>query len=444
MPPINTTSSRVSRRFTRRALRPPDPIPAELRGRLITARDPVDQFTIISDYLRPQLVRRAAACGVGHGAEDVAAEVIGHWYNRVAMAPPVTYTTPHAYQHLRADLLTSVRNAAMSWHRDTNNHTITIEGGTLTTLVGAAADVGVEEVFDIDDALALSEALSRLDAVEAEVARMVGLEALSMREVSDRLAIPSSTVADVWGRVQQTLRVSVERYLTGEYCREAAPHLSVLDVQRHAERRGLPYRPLDDALGEVEARRVARHVYGDPQAGASGCAACRRARQRQRTALGVFLPPPLLTPAVFDQVRDVLVGAWDATFGSLARLIDDTWTGLAGSGGAAAGLGAGKVAALVAAATVAVTAPTVVPDLIDHPHATRPAVAQIATPKPRTTVPSAPPKVRARATASKPTADTPAKPGAKQAVVRPSARPEAPVSLSGGSGSALAEFTPGP
>ena len=49
------------------------------------------------------------------------------------------------------------------------------------------------------------------------------------------------------------------------------------------------------------------------------------------------------------------MGAWDATFRALARLIVDAWAGLVGTGGAAAGLGGAKVAALVAAATVAVT-----------------------------------------------------------------------------------------
>ena len=127
------------------------------------------------------------------------------------------------------------------------------------------------------------------------------------------------------------------------------------DVQRHAERRRLPYRPRDDAVGEAEARRIDRHVYGDATTSTAGCGACRRARARQRTALGVFLPPPLLTPGVFEQVRDVLMGAWDATFRALARLIVDAWAGLVGTGGAAAGLGGAKVAALVAAATVAVT-----------------------------------------------------------------------------------------
>ncbi len=413
---------------------------------MVAERDPVGQFTIITEYLRPVLVRRAAACGVGHCAEDVAAEVIGSWYNRVALARPVTYATPHAYQHLRADLLTSVRNAAMSWHRDTDNHTIPVSDEALTALAGAVADAGVDEVFDTEDVLALSEALSRLDTTEADVARLVGLEAVSIREVSDRTGIPASTVADVWGRVQETLRGSVERYLTGEYCREAAPHLALLDVQRHAEDRGLTFRPLDDQLGEVEARRVARHVYGDPQAGTVGCAACRRARGRQRTALGVFLPPPLLGPGLFGQVRDVFVGAWDATFGALARLIDDAWTGVVGSGGAAAGFGGAKVAALVTAATMAVTAPTVVPTLIDHQPTARPAVAQVATPRPtaQAAVRSAPPTTRVRASASKPTATASAKPVTKQAAGSRPARPTTSATRSGGAGSAIAEFTPGP
>ena len=187
MPEHHSTQRRIRRQY------PLEPIPVALRATLFGERDPVGQFTLIAEYLRPQLVRRAAACGVGASAEDVAAEVITHWYNCVALAAPVTYATPDAYHHLRADLLASARNAAISWHRDDDNRTITVAGGALTSLAGAVPDAGVEEVFDTDDALALSEALSRLDAVEAEVARLVGLEALSMREVGDRLGMPAST-----------------------------------------------------------------------------------------------------------------------------------------------------------------------------------------------------------------------------------------------------------
>ena len=252
------------------------------------------QFALIAERLRGELVGVAEACGVGSMAEDVAAEVIAGWCRRVAGDPPVTFATADAFERLRAGLLVSVRNAAMNWQRD-NSRTVAVDDAALAELVGPDPHDMDAELFDGVDVAALSEALSRLDPVQAEVARLVGLEGLSVRQAGVRLGVSKSTAAEAWVKVQAVLRGSVRRYLTGGYCREVAPHLALLDAQRRATRAGLPDRPLDDALGAVEAGRVARHVYGDP-AGGGGCAACRRTRTRERAALGVFLPPPLLTP----------------------------------------------------------------------------------------------------------------------------------------------------
>ena len=434
MPPTTTTTTSVSRRLTRRLRRQPDPIPSDLRARLATERGAAAQFPLIAEHLRPELVRVAASCGVGWSAEDVAAEVIARRYRRVVEEPPVTFATAGAYQHLRAGLIVSVRNASMNWHRD-NRRTIVVEDTALAALAGPGANSAADELLDEADAAALQDALWRLDPVQAEVARLVGLEARSIREVSDRLRLPKSTVADTWGRVQATLRGSVERYLAGDYCQDVAPHLALLDAQRRAEQAGRPDRPLDDAIGEVLALEVARHVYGACGDAVGGCAACRRARAWERTALGAFLPPPHVTHDVFGPLRDAVIGAWDATFGQISRLIDDAWAGLVGPGGVAAGLGGGKVAVLITAVSATVSVPTVVPDLADRSRVARPIVAKVAQPTPPVAIRLPPPKATTR-TATPPTTTATAR------STGPPARPSRHgPSTSGG---AVSEFTPGP
>ena len=440
MPPATTTTTRVSRRLTGRLRRQPDPIPPDLRARLATERGAAAQFSLIAEHLRPELVRVAASCGVGWSAEDVASDVIARRYRRVVEDPPVTFATAGAYQHLRAGLIVSVRNASMNWHRD-NRRTIVVDDTALAVLAGPGAHTTADELFDEADVTALQDALSRLDPVQAEVARLVGLEARSIREVSDRLGLPKSTVADAWGRVQATLRGSVERYLAGGYCQDVAPHLALLDAQRRAEQAGRPDRPLDDAIGEALAVDVARHVYGDPEEAVGGCSACRRARAWERTALGVFLPPPHdTTQNVFGHLRDGVIGAWDATFGQISRLIDDAWAGLVGPGGVAAGLGGAKVAVLITAVSATVSVPTVVPDLAERSRVARPIVAKVTQPTPPAAIRLPPAKATARTATSPTTAAT--------GRSTPQVGGSSPVRSSGRGSSrsngAVNEFTPGP
>ena len=69
------------------------------------------------------------------------------------------------------------------------------------------------------------------------------------------LGVPKSTVHDAWSRVQRSIRLSVDRYLEGGYCKESAPYLALLDAQRRAERDGSEDRPFCSQLQYMAACR---------------------------------------------------------------------------------------------------------------------------------------------------------------------------------------------
>lgn len=412
-----------------------EPIPPIVRRALAAEREWQAQFTVIVDHLRPELTRAAHAAGVGAGADDVVSEVIARRLVRSMAEPPTTFATPDAYQHLRASLLVSVRNAARNWLRD-NRRTIAVNGEALLDLMGSSvATSPIDLLVDDEESRALQDAVARLTPAEARVAQLVGVEEFSAREAARILGVPKSTVQDAWSRAQRSIRSSVERYLDGRYCEESAPYLALLDIQRRAERDGSADRPLDEAVGSERAVQIARHVYG---AGATtdGCSACRLARARERAALRSFLPPVIIAPPTgrVDSVREAVLGLWDATIGALGRLVDDAAGVLAGVGGGAAGLGGGKAAALLTSATLAVGASTVAPRLIAEHSEPRPARTVIVGP-----TSSAVPATVPRRTVARTARPTPV-PAARKA-----SRPPAVAQQNGSAGGgALAEFTPGP
>ncbi len=421
-------------------------MPGALRRALAGERSPRAQFTQIVDHLRPELVRVARAAGVGASAEDVVSDVITRYLTRTLADPPATYATPGAYQHLRAGLLVSVRNAARNWHRD-NRRTIHLEGDVLVDLLDSPdGHSTVEDVlFEEEDARALRDAVSRLGAAEAQVAQLIGVEEFSARAAAAMLGVPKSTVHDAWSRVQRSLRTSVDRYLDGGYCEECAPHLALLDAQRRAERDGCEDRPLDEAVGAERAAAIARHVYGSPAAGDDdGCRVCRLTRTRERAALRAFLPASFLAPAPASagSVHDMLVSLWDATVGALGRLVDDASGVLLGAGGTAAGIGGGKAAALITSATLAIGASSIAPHLVTERPARPPATVQVTQ---RTAAAAAISVAPRRSPAMVPRTATVAPrrvkggPAPRRA---PAARGTRQASATGGS--ALREFTPGP
>lgn len=357
---------------------------------------------------------------------------------RITNDPPPTFATPDAYQHLRASLLVSVRNAARNWLRD-NRRTIAVDGEVLLDLMGASGSAApLEEVlFDDEDVRALRDAVGRLGPAEARVAQLVGVEEYSAREAARMLGVPKSTVQDAWSRAQRSIRLSVDRYLEGGYCKESSPYLALLDAQRRAEGEGSADRPLDDAIGPERAAAIARHVYGT-DAAADGCPACRLARARERAALRSFLPPLLVaSPAGrLDSLRDAVVGLWDAAVGALGRLADDVTGVLVGAGGGAAGLGGGKAAALLTSATLAVGASSIGPRLVTQHSSPRPTRVLVARPSPAP-APAAAVRAKRASAAAVPTARTAARrPAARRVAVQ--SRPRS------GGGSAVREFTPGP
>ncbi len=379
----------------------------------------------------------ALTAGVGAAADDLVSDVIARHLVRMRADPPATFATPDAYQHLRASLLVSVRNAARNWLRD-NRRTVAVDGEALLGLIGASGASPLEEVlFDDEDARALREAVARLAPAEARVAQLLGVEEYSTREAARMLGVPKSTVQDAWIRAQRSIRLSVDRYLDGGYCKESSPYLALLDAQRRAEGEGSADRPLDDALGPERAAAIARHVYGT-EAAAGGCPACRLARARERAALRSFLPPLFIAPPAgrLDALRDTLVGIWDGAVGALGRFADDATGVLVGAGGGAAGLGGGKAAALLTSATLAVGASSVAPRLVTEHASPRPARVLVTRPAP---APAPTAAVRPKR-ASPPAAQATPPSTTRSAARRASAQPR-PAS---GAGSAVREFTPGP
>ena len=430
MPPRSTL------RRDRRRCPTDEPIPPVVRRALAAERQWQAQFTVIVDQLRPELTRAAHAAGVGVGADDVVSDVIARRLVRLMAEPPTTFATPDAYQHLRASLLVSVRNAARNWLRD-NRHTIAVNGEALLDLMGpSVATSPIDLLVDDEESRALQDAVARLTPAEARVAQLVGVEEFSAREAARILGVPKSTVQDAWSRAQQSIRSSVERYLDGGYCEESGPYLALLDIQRRAERDGSADRPLDEAVGSERAVQIARHVYG-ADATIDGCSACRLARARERAALRSFLPPVLIVPPTgrLDSVRDTVLGVWDATIGALGRFVDDATGVLVGAGGGAAGLGGGKAAALLTSATLAVGASTVAPRLVTEHFEPRPARVVIAGPTPAV-VPATVPR-RAVTQAARPAPSPAARKASRPAAVSQPKRQSA-------GGGALAEFTPGP
>jgi RNA polymerase sigma factor (sigma-70 family) len=410
----------------------PPPVPSAVRRGVAAARTTSARFTIIVDHLRPELTRVARAAGAGAGAEDVVSDVIARHLARAASGAHGPLATADGYQHLRASLLVSVRNAARNWQRD-NRRTIAVAGEVLADLVDHETPVE-EALFDEEDVRALRDAIDRLGPEDARVAQLIGVEEFSSRQAAALLGLPKSTVHDAWGRARRAIRESVERYLEGGYCSDSAPYLALLDAQRRAEWDGAADRPLDDVVGAVRAAEIARHVYGGP--GAGGCPACRLARARERAALRSFLPPVVIAPPAgrLDAVRDALLGTWDAVVGGLARLADDATGALLGAGGGAAGIGGTKTAAILTSATLAVGASTVAPRLATE-HGAEPRRSEVVRPapaRPSAALPARRARTTAASTATRSTADPPPR-RAQVARTSPS-RPGSPV----------VEFTPGP
>ena len=441
MPPPTVTKRRRRDRFSK-----PEPISAAVRRALAGERSPRAQFTLIVDGLRPELVRVARVAGVGASAEDVVSDVITRHLVRALADPPATFATPDAYQHLRAGLLVSVRNAARNWHRD-NRRTIFVEGDVLIDLL-ESPDVHspVEELlFEDEDARALRDAISRLGAAESQVAQLIGVEEFSARAAAAMMGVPKSTVHDAWSRVQRSIRMSVDRYLEGGYCAECAPHLALLDAQRRAERDGCDDRPLDEAVGAERAVEIARHVYGSPADGEDdGCRVCRLTRTRERAALRSFLPPPFIAPVpgLLGSVHDSLVDLWDATVGALGRLVDDATSVVIGASGTAAGIGGGKAAALVTSATLAIGASTIAPHVVMERPARPPASMQIT--KPTAAAPALVAAPRRTFTPRATVTPSTARPSESVATRRRAPARGATGRAFGTGGSALSEFTPGP
>ena len=416
-----------------------EPLPATVRAAAVGARDVRDEFTVIVEHLRPDLLRVARAAGLGPSAEDVVSDTIARHFGRVLADPPATLTAPASYQHLRASLIVSVRNAARNWHRD-HRRTIPLGTGEVAALIGAneASPAHDALIFDAEDTRALREALSRLDPADAEVVRLVGLEACTVRAAAAELGLPKSTVQDTWRRVQVTLRASVDRYLDGGYCAEYAPHLALLDAQRRAQREGSDERPLDEVVGSERSEAIARHVYGTSADG-DGCHTCRLTRIRQRAALRAFLPVPVLPPAggsVLDATRDALHGMWDGACAAIGRLTDEISSCLVGGGGSAVGLGGSKAAAWVTAATLTVGAATVTPVLTNQ-RPSRPTAPAVHSTAGSPGGASASGHAASGAPAGRRIAPRAVAP-------RAAAPPRARSRGSTGAGSAAAEFTPGP
>ena len=356
---------------------------------------------MICDHLRPTLIRAARRSGAGDWAEDVVADVVARRFRIVVADAPITLATPHAFNHLTASLLVSVKHAAVSHGRDTARVLLAPED-ELVALIDRGARQGWHSTRETnnDEVRALTEALRTLSARDAQIARLIGIHEMTVRDVAERLGIGASTVHDVWSRVQRTISVEVERVLSGDVCRQAGPHLALIGIQYRSDRAGHE----DTTLGELVAR------------------------------------------------------VWNATTTSVARMADAIWglvttnplPGTAGVATTTVGIGASKIAAVVAASALFTTTPALM-------SAERSSVRDGQTPPARTTsqtVTSQP------STTTRKTAATPVERSriARSSMVTPSApsaplrspAPSAPVSARSsqpavsGAGRASAEFSPGP
>lgn len=330
------------------------------------------QLAMICDHLRPILVRAARRAGAGEWSEDVVADVVARRFRIVAADAPITLATPHAFSHLTASLLVSVKNAAMSHRRDTAR-VRPAPSDEVAALIDHGGRHGQPARGDRHDELrALSEALRNLCPRDAQIARLIGIHEMTVRDVAERLGIGASTVHDVWSRVQRTIGVEVERVLSGAICRQAAPHLALIATQYRSDRAGDDDRSLSDLVGVATARRLVSHVFGSGDL-IGGCPACRSALARQRQLLhhGLPVPVPVLGLAggeSSDAIRESLTRVWHAATTSLARMSDALWgvvntnpiPGTAGAAATTLGLGASKIAAVIAASALATSTPALV------------------------------------------------------------------------------------
>lgn len=446
----------------RRVRRPRDgapntPIPGRLRVALVGERDPVLQLALICDHLRPRLLQAARGAGAGDAADDIVAEVVARRFRTVASNAPITLATPLAFNHLTASLLVSVRNAALTHRRDTSR-VVLVASDELPILAGGdgappahAAITGAEELH------AVREALGDLSPRDAQIARLIGIHDMTIREVADRLGVGASTVHDTWRRVQRTIRAEVERVLTGEVCRLAAPHLALVASQHHCERNGDHDAPLSEVVGEGDARRLISHVFGGGD-GAGGCLACRRALARQRRVLHHALPAPATGLGLSDAgdwTREMLTRLWSTATATAARASDAIWGLLGqnpvpGAGGIAAttvGIGSVKLTALIATAAIATSVPTVITTIdrsgsVHAPHgpvaaASRHAKTPSTSPSTLGVAATTSPSGRAAATVRRPSASAASAPTVSATA---SSTASAPSHSSG----PTAEFTPGP
>jgi DNA-binding CsgD family transcriptional regulator len=374
---------------------------------------------------------------------------------------PITLATPHAFNHLTASLLVSVKHAAVSHGRDTARVRLASED-ELVALIDRGAGQGWHSTRETnnDEVRALTEALRTLSARDAQIARLIGIHEMTVRDVAERLGIGASTVHDVWSRVQRTISVEVERVLSGDVCRQAGPHLALIGIQYRSDRAGHEDTTLGELVGVDTAKRLVSHVFGSGEL-VGGCPACRCAIARQRQVLHQGLPVPVVALAgaeSTDGMRELVARVWNATTTSVARMADAIWglvtinplPGTAGVATTTVGIGASKIAAVVAASALFTTTPALM-------SAERSSVRDGQTPPARTTsqtVTSQP------STTTRKTAATPVERSriARSSTVTPSApsapsrspAPSAPVSARSsqpavsGAGRASAEFSPGP
>ena len=348
-------------------------LPDDLRVALVGERDPVLQLAMICDHLRPRLIRAARQAGAGDWAEDVVADVVARRFRIVVADAPITLATPQAFNHLTASLLVSVRNAAMSHRRDTARLHLVPDYEVGALIDRDALDTQPSSVAHPDELRALAEALRGLDSRDAQIARLIGIHEMTVRDVANRLGIGASTVHDVWTRVQRIISADVERVLSGALCRQAGPHLALISSQHRSDRSGHDDSSLSDVVGVEEARRLVSHVYGSGDL-LGGCPACRHALVRQRQLLHHGLPVPVIGLAgaeTTDGVRELFARLWNAATTALVRMSDAIWglvsvnpiPGAAGATTTTLGIGVSKIAAVVAASALATSAPALVTDM---------------------------------------------------------------------------------
>lgn len=436
-------------------------LPDDLRVALVGERDPVLQLAMICDHLRPRLIRAARSSGAGEWAEDVVADVVARRFRIVVADAPITLATPHAFNHLTASLLVSVKHAALSYRRGTARVRLAPQDEIVALVDHDAGHVHPVRERHHDELRALTEALRSLSSRDAQIARLIGIHEMTVRDVAERLGIGASTVHDVWSRVQRTISAEVQHVLSGDICRQAGPHLALISSRYRSDRAGQHDPALGELVGVDAANRLVSHVFGSGEL-LGGCPACRRALARQRQVLHQGLPVPVLSVAggeSTDGIRELLARLWNATTTSVARMADAIWAmattnplpGTAGVATTTVGLGASKIAAVVAASALVTSTPTLISGERSNAHTgqahpvrvTSQTVASQPAMTTRTTV--TPPAGGSRAAgSSRRTSSAPSHPARSSAprgtVPTSSSSPPA----ASAAGRAAAEFSPGP